>query len=85
MGEKGQGTPQTFEYVMIHLEQGTVSSRLPETPETITAFEAAQKGTPIDAINKLGENGWRLLDGTVVSGATSFAGAFVTIFMYREA
>jgi hypothetical protein len=73
-----------FEYVMIELQQGTVSSVLPDTPETKTAFDAAKNGTPIDAINKLGESGWRLLEGTVISGPTSFAGAFATIFMYRE-
>jgi hypothetical protein len=84
MSETGQGSPEHFEYVMIELQQGTVSSILPESPETRTAFEAAQNGTPISAINKLAENGWRLLDGTVISGPTSFGGAFATIFMYRE-
>jgi hypothetical protein len=33
------------EFVMIELQQGAVSSVTPETPETKTAFEAAQKGT----------------------------------------
>jgi hypothetical protein len=69
---------------MIELQQGTVSSVLPDTPENKTAFEAAQKGTAIDAINKLGESGWRLLEGTVISGPQSLGGTFATIFMYRE-
>jgi len=84
MTGKGQNTPQSLEYVMIELQQGTVSSVLPVTPETRTALEAASHGTPIDAINKLGETGWRLIDGTVISGPTSLSGVFATIFMYRE-
>ena len=84
MERKGQETPEAFEYLMIELQQGTVSSVKPDTPETRTALDAAQSGTPVDAINKLAESGWRLLEGTVISGSTSFAGAFATIFMYRE-
>jgi hypothetical protein len=77
------GMVKPLEFVMIELQQATVSSVTPDTPETKTAFEAAQNGTPVDAINKLGESGWKLLEGTVISGPTSLAGAFATIFMYR--
>jgi len=45
------GMANPLEFVMIDLQQGAVSSVTPDTPETKTAFEAAQKGTPMDAIN----------------------------------
>jgi hypothetical protein len=85
MSGSEQGSPEIHEYVMIEIQQGMVSSVLPESAQTHTALEAALNGAPIDAINKLAESGWRLLEGTVISGNTSFAGAFATIFMYREA
>ena len=69
---------------MIEIQQGAVSAVLPDSPQTHTALDAARSGTPIDAINKLAESGWLLLDGTVISGETSLGGAFATIFMYRE-
>ena len=69
---------------MIEVEGGAVSSVWPDNPQTRAAIQAAQKGTVVDAINKLAESGWRLLEGSVIVGQTSLAGAFVTFFMYRE-
>lgn len=56
----------------------------PHNPNTQTALEAGKKGTLVDAINKMAESGYRLLDGTALVTDCSIGGANVTVFMYRE-
>lgn len=74
----------TFEYVCISVSAGAVYSVTPENPNTQTALEAGRRGTLVDAINKMAESSYRLLDGTALVTDCALSGASVTVFMYRE-
>jgi hypothetical protein len=74
----------TFEYVCISTSAGAVNSVTPDNPNTRTALEAGRKGTLVDAINKMAESEYRLLEGTSLVTNCSLGGASVTVFMYRE-
>ena len=47
----------TFEYVCISVSAGAVYSVTPENPNTQTALDAGRKGTLVDAINKIKQDG----------------------------
>ena len=72
------------EYVSISTALGAVHDVNPRRPDTETALDAGKKGTLVDAINKMAEYGYRLLDGTTLVTECHISGAFVTVFMYRE-
>jgi hypothetical protein len=71
-------------YVMISTAAGAVHAAALSSPETGTALDAGKKGSLVDAINKMAEYGYRLLDGTTLVTDCAMGGANVTVFMYRE-
>jgi hypothetical protein len=54
----------------------------PKRPDTDSATAAAKQEGLAGALNKLGEYGYRLLEGTVLQ--LNLSAAEGTIFMYRE-
>jgi hypothetical protein len=72
------------EYISISTANGAVHRVDPQGKDTQTALEVGKKGTLVDAINKMSEYGYRLLEGTSLVIDVSIDGAFVTVFMYRE-
>ncbi|MGH9612591.1 MAG: hypothetical protein ACRD4P_05880 [Bryobacteraceae bacterium] len=77
-------TDKRSEYVMITTSQGGVASVEPSRPDTKTALDVGKSGSLIDAINKMAEYGYRLLEGTVLVTQQHLSGSDVTVFMYRE-
>lgn len=80
----GMDQNSTFEYVCISVSAGAVYSVTPENPNTVTALEAGKKGTLVDAINKMAESSYKLLEGTALVTDCALSGASVAVFMYRE-
>ena len=77
---------KTYEYVEIQTGGGKPQAILPVNAETKTAFDAGETFGTIGAINKLGEQGFRLLEGTFYNGGSGMAigGANVAYYMVRE-
>jgi hypothetical protein len=74
----------SFEYVCISMAAGGVDVVSPENPDTRTALEAGQQDGLMAAVNKMAEDGYKLLDGTSLVLNSSLSGANLAVFMYRE-
>jgi hypothetical protein len=72
------------DYISISTSMGKVDLVDPQRPDTKTALEAGKNGTLVDAINKMAEYGYKLLEGTTLETEASLGGSSVTVFMYRE-
>lgn len=66
------------------MDLGKVSDVYPKGPHTHTALQAGKNGTLVDAINKMAEYDYRLLEGTSLVMDVSLGGAFLAVFMYRD-
>ncbi len=57
-----------FEYVIIEFMDGKVDTISPDNPQARLALEVGKRpgASRVDAINKMAETGYRLLEGTVI-------------------
>ena len=73
-------------YAEIRVSSGSVEDVLPKgtEPQAQHALQAGKQGSVVDSVNKLAETGYKLVDGSIPTGAVSPSGANYILFMYRE-